>query len=311
MSIFVSLAPGQYSIEQQVYVSGSPTTTYNMAVLTVTGSGSAAPPAVCNPPIYPGPACKASLTAIAPTPSIYGSPPDTGYWLVNSNGSVCTIAPGGWYGDASGVALNKGIISIAGTASGFGYWLLGGDGGIFSYGDAQFYGSTGALRLNAPIVGMAATRDGKGYWFVGSDGGIFAYGDAQFYGSMGGKPLNKPIVGMAADPATGGYWLVASDGGIFAFNAPFFGSTGSIKLAQPIVGMEAATDGSGYRFVAYDGGVFCFNLPFSGSAVGALPPPVVGIAQGPSPQEYVVINTIGYRKAFGGGGAANAYPYDS
>lgn len=204
--------------------------------------------------------------AAAPNPyvAIASTPDGQGYWVVQSNGAVAAFGDATWYGDASSLTLNDGIVAMAVTPDGKGYWLLGGDGGIFSYGDAQFHGSTGNLTLNAPVVGMAATPDGNGYWLVASDGGIFAFGDAQFYGSMGGKPLNQPVVGMAADSATGGYWLVAADGGIFAFDAPFEGSTGSLSLVGPIIGMSAAVNGSGYRFVGEDGGVFCFNQPFAG-----------------------------------------------
>jgi len=229
--------------------------------------------------------CNSAVTA-PPPPSfvvMVATPDGNGYWLAKSNGTVEAFGDALWYGDASGLNLNKGIVSMAATPDGGGYWLLGGDGGVFAYGDATFYGSTGNIVLNKPALGMAVTPDGKGYWFVASDGGVFAYGDARFYGSMGGTSLNQPVVGMAVDQATGGYWLVAADGGAFSFNAPFWGSTGNIALNEPIVGMEAATDGSGYRFVASDGGVFCFNLPFEGAitqagAPNVAPPTIVAIA---------------------------------
>ena len=302
-STFVPLSAGTYSAGAQLTGAPSPSPVYARAILTVGGSLPPAPASTCNPPLPSAPAgCTGSDVGVAATPSTYGSPPDEGLFVAESDGQVCTDGNAGWYGDASGLRLNKGIVGIAATPDGRGYWLLGGDGGVFSYGDAQFYGSTGNLVLNAPAIGMASTPDGGGYWFVASDGGVFSYGDAAFYGSMGGRHLNRPVVGMAADLATGGYWLVASDGGVFSFNAPFYGSTGSLVLNQPITGMEAAPDGSGYRFVAADGGVFCFNQPFAGSAVGnpQVPSRFVGIVPFGTSGYTLLATNVGVTFGFGG-----------
>ena len=284
-SAFAALPPGEWQASAMTYV-GASNGLWDNAELIV-GGPTPAPTATCQTPITQQFQCTGHAVGGASTPSIYGSPPGEGDWQVNSSGSVCTWRNAGWFGDASNLPLNKGVVGMAATPDGKGYWLLGGDGGVFSYGDARFYGSTGNLVLNKPAIGMASTPDGGGYWFVASDGGVFAYGDAVFHGSMGGTHLNKPIVGIAVDEATGGYWMVASDGGVFAFNAPFEGSTGNIKLSQPIVGMEAAADGTGYRFVGADGGVFCFNQPFVGS--GATNPLVAGPAVG-----IILYQTSGY-----------------
>jgi hypothetical protein len=132
------------------------------------------------------------------TLTVASTNPNSGYWLVASDGGIFSYGDATFYGSTGGVHLNQPIVAMAATPDGLGYWLVASDGGIFSYGDATFYGSTGGTHLNQPIVGMAATPDGLGYWLVASDGGIFSYGDATFYGSTGGTHLNQPIVGMAA-----------------------------------------------------------------------------------------------------------------
>jgi hypothetical protein len=237
----------------------------------------------------------ARTVAIAPTAN------GTGYWEVQSNGTVAAFGSATNYGSLSGT-LNAPIVGMASTPDGKGYWLVATDGGIFSFGDAAFYGSTGALRLNKPIVGMASTPNGKGYWLVAADGGIFSFGNASFFGSMGGHVLNKPIVGIAQDSATGGYWEVASDGGIFSFNAPFFGSTGNLHLNKPIVGMEASPNGQGYRFVASDGGIFTYGqAPFDGSTGNlVLGAPVVGMAADNATNGYWMAAADGGIFNFGG-----------
>ena len=227
---------------------------------------------------------------------------DGGYAIVDSSGRVFTMGDAGFYGDETGLTLNKPIVGMAASPDGGGYWLVGSDGGIFAFGDATFFGSTGSLTLNKPIVGMAATPDGGGYWLVGSDGGIFAFGDATFFGSTGSLTLNKPIVGMAATPDGGGYWLVGSDGGIFAFgDATFFGSTGSLTLNKPIVGMAATPDGGGYWLVGSDGGIFAFgDATFFGSTGSlTLNKPIVGMAATPDGGGYWLVGSDGGIFAFG------------
>jgi hypothetical protein len=184
-------------------------------------------------PVVPGP-------TTTPQPLAQSCPtvdPDTGYWLVASDGGIFAYGDAAFYGSTGSLVLDNPVVGMAATPDGGGYWLVASDGGIFAYGDAAFYGSMGGQPLNRPVVGMTAMPNGQGYWLVASDGGIFAYGSARFWGSTGSMTLNRPIVGMAAD-GVGGYWLVASDGGLFAFGAaPFWGSTGSMTLNRPIVGM--------------------------------------------------------------------------
>jgi hypothetical protein len=177
--------------------------------------------------------------------------PQTGYWLVASDGGIFSYGAATFHGSTGGISLAQPIVGMAATPDSQGYWLVASDGGIFAFGDAGFHGSTGGIALAKPIVGMTATPDGKGYWLVASDGGIFAFGDAGFHGSTGGIALAKPIVGMAVNPGGGGYWLVASDGGIFAFGtAQFYGSTGGIALAKPIVGMAVARSAAGLQSIS-------------------------------------------------------------
>lgn len=125
------------------------------------------------------------------------TPDDKGMYLVGSNGKVYVLLGDGHFqGDASTLALNAPIVSMAVDPVTGGYWLLGKDGGVFSYG-APFFGSTGGLRLNQPVITMSSTGDGGGYWFTATDGGVFSYGDAQFWGSTGAIRLNQPVVGMS------------------------------------------------------------------------------------------------------------------
>jgi parallel beta-helix repeat protein len=205
----------------------------------------------------------------------------TGYWLVDTTGTVRGYGAATALGSVTGGSLVAPVVDLTATPDSNGYWLVAADGGVFAYGDAPYLGSMGGRRLEASIVGMAPTTDGKGYWLVAADGGVFAFGDAGFDGSMGGKPLEAPIVGMAATPDGNGYWLVAADGGIFAFgDAGFYGSMGGRRLAGHIAGMTATSDGKGYMLVAVDGGVFAYgDAAFEGSAGGmTLAAPIAGMA---------------------------------
>jgi MYXO-CTERM domain-containing protein len=248
-------------------------------------------PGVAPPP----PACTNQCTDW-PRVGIAAAPTGEGYWIVDGGGHVYPNGNAQFFGDLSGVSLNKPVVGIAATPAGQGYWVVAADGGVFSFGNAAFYGSTGGVVLNKPVVGMAATPDGAGYWLVAADGGIFSYGSAQFYGSMGSQTLNKPVVGMAATPTGKGYWLVAADGGIFSFgDAVFQGSTGSQTLNAPVVGMAATATGQGYWLVAADGGVFTFgNAFFYGSAGSvALAQPMVGLAATPGDGGYWLVGGDG------------------
>jgi len=177
------------------------------------------------------------MTRVAATEQAVGlsaTPSGDGYWVFTSRGRAVPFGDAGFFGDTSGIHLNRPIIGSVATPTGHGYWLFASDGGIFTFGDATFHGSTGNIRLNKPVVAMAAAPSDGGYWLVGSDGGLFAFGDAGFFGSMGSVPLNRPV--SAVVPGRGGYLMVGEDGGAFSFgDVSFFGSLADHPPASPIV----------------------------------------------------------------------------
>jgi hypothetical protein len=203
---------------------------------------------------------------------IEAAPHGTGYWTLDSHGTVSAFGPV-LYGSLSAADLKPGekAVSMSGTKTGAGYWIFTNKGRMFAFGDAnKDMGDVSTLKLNGDIVDSSPTPTGKGYYLTAADGGVFALGDAKFGGSMGAVKLNQPVVAIVPDPDGEGYWLVASDGGVFAFKAPFKGSMGDVKLNKPMRGMVPY--GNGYLMVAEDGGVFNFsNKPFSGST-GNNPP---------------------------------------
>jgi parallel beta-helix repeat protein len=231
-------------------------------------------------------------------------PPDSGYALVGTDGSVFHHGNSPAWGSALGVTSGAPIVGIAQTPIDGGYWLATNTGGVFSYGDTTFYGSLGGLVLNGAIVGITATPDGHGYWMVAKDGGVFAFGDAKFMGSLGNVKLAQPVVGMASTPDGMGYWLVAKDGGLFAFgDAKFHGSLGNVRLNQPIVAMTSTSDGMGYWMTASDGGVFAFGTAkFKGSTGGVkLAKPVVAITSTSDNGGYWLAASDGGVFTFGNG----------
>ena len=210
---------------------------------------------------------------------IEAAPHGTGYWTLDSHGTVTAFGPI-LYGSLSTADLKPGesAVSMSGTTTGAGYWIFTNKGRMFAFGDAnKDLGDISSLKLNGDVVDSSPTPSGKGYYLTAADGGVFALGDAKFQGSMGSFKLNKPVVAIVPDPDGKGYWLVATDGGVFAFEAVFKGSMGSFILNKPMRGMVPY--GNGYLMVAEDGGVFNFsNKPFSGST-GSNPPakPMVSI----------------------------------
>jgi len=214
-----------------------------------------------------------------PIIDIEAAPHGTGYWTLDSKGTVAAFGPV-LYGSLSAADLKPGekAVSMSGTRTGAGYWIFTNKGRMFAFGDAnKDLGDVATLKLNGDVVDSSPTPTGKGYYLTAADGGVFALGDARFIGSMGDVKLNQPVVAIVPDPDGEGYWLVASDGGVFAFKAPFKGSMGDVKLNKPMRGMVPY--GDGYLMVAEDGGVFNFsNKPFSGST-GDHPPvnPMVSI----------------------------------
>src|SRR5947209_4740303 len=159
-------------------------------------------PALATIPI-PGTAPPGTTTTTSPTTGSGQGTTGPGSWVFTSRGRAVPFGDARFFGDTSGIRLNKPIIGSVATPTGLGYYLFASDGGIFSFGDAAFQGSTGNLRLNKPVVAMAAAPSNAGYWLVGSDGGLFAFGDARFYGSMGNVRLNRPV--SAVVPGSGGY----------------------------------------------------------------------------------------------------------
>ena len=172
--------------------------------------------------------------------SLSATPTGGGYWVFTSRGRAVPFGDAGFFGDASGIDLNRPIVGSVATPSGLGYWLFASDGGIFTFGYAVFHGSTGNIRLNKPVVAMAAAPSDGGYWLVGSDGGLFAFGDAGFYGSMGAVRLNRPV--SAVVPGQSGYLMVGEDGGAFSFgDVSFFGSLAARPPSSPIVSVALQT----------------------------------------------------------------------
>ena len=166
--------------------------------------------------------------------SLSATPSGGGYWVFSDRGRAVPFGDAGFFGDVSGVRLNRPVVGSVATPSGGGYYMFASDGGIFTFGDARFFGSTGGIRLNKPVVSMAVAPGQRGYWLVGADGGLFAFGAADFYGSLGALRLNRPV--SAVVPGRAGYLMVGEDGGAFSFgDVSFFGSLGATPPATPVV----------------------------------------------------------------------------
>ena len=216
-------------------------------------------------------------------------PGGSGYWLLDSTGTVTAFGDAVAHGSVAAGDLDDGelVSTLSSTPSGEGYWIFTDRGRALPFGDATDIpdlvdiGLSGIL--NGPIIDSVATPSGQGYYMIGSDGGVFSLGDAEFHGSMGGTVLNEPVNGIVPDPDGVGYWLVAGDGGVFSFEAEFRGSVPGVlepgvSLNAPVIGMVSY--GDAYLMVGADGGVFNFSeLPFVGS-LGSNPPDtgVVSIA---------------------------------
>ena len=67
--------------------------------------------------------------------------------------SVHTFGSAPDLGSEAGVALQAGVVGIAGDPAAPGYWLVGADGGVFAFGSATFFGLDWTQdHLNASIV---------------------------------------------------------------------------------------------------------------------------------------------------------------
>ena len=92
----------------------------------------------------------------SPVVGVAGNPATgAGYWTATAGGGVYTYGDAGFYGAASGLALQAGIVGIAPTPSGRGYWLAARDGGVFTFGDAAYVGSGVGASDGSPTVGLA------------------------------------------------------------------------------------------------------------------------------------------------------------
>jgi hypothetical protein len=83
-------------------------------------------------------------------------------------------------------------------------------------------------------------------------------GNARGAGLNGSCTIGSVEVAVAAPPAfnPNGYRLVADEGGIFDFGLNFNGSLANNKLNAPIVGLANSPGPNGYLMVGSDGGVF-------------------------------------------------------
>ena len=172
------------------------------------------------------------LTSAPPSPivGIAAIPNGSGYWIVDSQGSVYAFpssAP--WCGNAPSGSV---IVGIAADPTADGYWLLGSNGAIYALAEGDCGNGVpylgGANEFSPPpsgsIVGMTAMPNGSGYWLVASNGGVYnfpnqlvePYGNSPFYGAAAYAPLPQPTVSIASTPDGGGYWLASADGSIIA-----------------------------------------------------------------------------------------------
>ena len=198
-----------------------------------------------------------SSSPVPPTP--------TGYWMVDSAGTVYPFGHVADYGDASDPTPPR-VTHIEPTPTRHGYWIVTADGSVYPLGDAFHLPGAGPLGPGESVIGLASTASGHGFWLFTNRGRVIPHGDAKTYGDLHAKTLNGPIVDTVATPAGHGYYMVGSDGGVFTFgDARFHGSMGGSHLNQPVNGLVPDANETGYWLVASDGGVFAFNAPFRGS----------------------------------------------
>jgi len=250
-----------------------------------------------------------SLPASAKTPkplpyaAIVNSPSGTGYWLVQTDGTVTPAgtAPALTNTNCDPTFAAPAIGAVA-TPDGLGLWEVNAGGAVACLGDAVFYGSMGAYHLNHPMVGIAATPDGLGYRFVSTDGGVFCFGDAVFLGSEGGTTLPKPIVSIAATPANG-YWMVGGSGIVYPFGDA--AAHGNGPRGSHIVAMAGTHDGNGYWLLDKNGAVRNFG---DAAALGSTTVPagqrMVSLASTPSGNGYYELGLHGVVSPQGAAGPA-------
>jgi hypothetical protein len=85
---------------------------------------------------------------------------NSGYWLLDSNGTV--FACGSVLNHGNGDTSHK-WVGIESTASGNGYWLAANDGFVAHFGDAVAHGGPPHGTLTGPITGIKRNPQGGGY----------------------------------------------------------------------------------------------------------------------------------------------------
>jgi hypothetical protein len=250
---------------------------------------------------------------------IAGYAGDTGYWEVESDGTVFQFGqatPANNAGPPNGAA----IVGIVGTSDGLGFWMVDSYGNVYARGDALKI-STGANPVvGNDVTGMASTPDGQGYWLVTKYGDVYAFGDAGDFGTSSGVsgyggPGEPNIVGVADDkniaessPVVGGvqkplgyygYWLIGSNGTILGgpgpnptvSQAPYLGEWGPLPLTGPgsirdvgiVADPTAEANPANEYYYEFSSEGHIWNIPPSSPGYGSpqgTGPPVVGTITG-------------------------------
>ncbi|MCP3937122.1 MAG: hypothetical protein GY708_17340 [Actinomycetia bacterium] len=204
------------------------------------------------------------------------SPTSSGYWMLESDG---TVYPFGEAQDFGSADWTTSAVALVPTVTAGGYWIVSRYGGVAEYGDAiDFASAYDDVPDGETITTAAATPSGRGLWLFTDAGRVVVRGDAGHFGDLTHLALDGPIVGSSATPTGGGYLMVGGDGGVFAFgDAVFRGSVPGVlpagtTLDKPVVGVSTSPSNLGYWMVASDGGIFAFgDSPFRGSIPGVLP----------------------------------------
>src|SRR5581483_10076208 len=178
-------------------------TTYTVTVSAANGSGS-------GPASFP-----VSVTPAADIP-VKRASTATGYWMVESDGTVHTFGQARDFGNAKDRLGTAQAVDIEATPSGAGYWILADDGRIFPFGDAaaNYFGDVNPSVLEAgeEAASLSATPNGGGDWVFTTRGRAIKFGNAHLFGDMAGVRLNGPVLDSVVTPSGNGYYMVASDG---------------------------------------------------------------------------------------------------
>lgn len=107
-----------------------------------------------------------------PIVSMYATPNDDGYWLLDSKGQLYP------FGNASQHRFRTARKALCFEKR---------------FCVAQIWREGSLEPLQAPIVGALRTEAGNGTWLFAEDGGVFCFNDAPFYGSLGLEPKSYGI----------------------------------------------------------------------------------------------------------------------